>query len=140
MSRDHTTTYTPAQAFARDVLTAAVDGGSTYWARTWTYHSDCPPDQVLAFGVDIEDDLSLWQVSLDDIQAALDSIADRPADCGFGPLARRWRVRLPALLRSIRSQLAAGAYPHEVYDTTQIDAADADLILQVAVAEQVIYG
>jgi len=139
MSRDDTDTYTPAQTFARDVLTAAVDGGSAYWARTWSYRSDCPPEQVLAFGVDIEDDRSLWQVSLDDIQAALDKIADQPGEYGFGTLARRWRVRLPALLRSIRSQLAAGAYPHEIYDTSQIDAADADLLLQVATGEQVLY-
>jgi hypothetical protein len=132
--------YTPRQAFARDILTAAVDGGSSYWARIWSYRSDCPPDQVLAVGVDTEDGQSLFHVSLDDIQAAIDNVADRPDTCGFGRLDRRWRVRLPELLRSIRDQLDAGAYPHSVYDTSQIDAADADLILQVAMAEQVIYG
>jgi hypothetical protein len=140
MSRDDTATYTPQQSFARDVLTAAIDGGSTYWARVGTYRSDGPPDQVLAVGVDLEDDRSLWQANLDDIQAALDKVADRPGECGFGTLARRWRVRLPDLLHSIRTQLASGAYPHEIYDTSQIDAADADLILQVAVGEQVMYG
>jgi hypothetical protein len=78
--------YTPRQAFARDVLTAAVDGGSSYWARIWTYRSDCPPDHVLAVGVDTEDDQSVFQVSLADIQAAIDNVADRADTCGFGRL------------------------------------------------------
>jgi len=77
----NTAAYSPQQAFARDVLTAAVNGGIRHWACMHGYQWDVPPGQVHAEGVDDRDGRSLWRVDLDDIQRALDTLTDDPDLC-----------------------------------------------------------
>ena len=78
----NTAAYSPQQAFARDVLTAAVNGGIQHWARVHGSQWDVPPGQVHAKGVDDRDGRSLWRVDLDDIQRALDTSPTTPTCAG----------------------------------------------------------
>jgi hypothetical protein len=89
--------YSPQQALARDVLTLAVNGGITRWARVHGYTVNCPPEQVRAEGIDIAD-RSLWTVDLGDIERAIAKLIATPDQCA----APRLRHRLRATARRQR--------------------------------------
>jgi hypothetical protein len=131
--------YTGAQAFARSILTTAVEGGINYWAYITRYRWDCPPEQVIAQGHDEQDDHALFVVDLAKIQATLDTLVDHPDQLPIAGLNDRYCVEIPTLLRSIREQLAAGT-PWLDIDDADLDAGDADVIFQLTVHGAVIYG
>jgi len=132
--------YSPEQALARDVLIIAVNGGITHWARVHGYQVDCPPEQVSAEGVDVEDDRSLWRVTLPDLQDAITKIAENPGGCVESYQPDSEYGELVELLRSVRTQLSDGAALLDIAETAELDGAAADMIFQVATCGEVIYG
>lgn len=137
----NTAAYSPQQAFARDVLTAAVDGGIHHWARVHGYQQDVPPGQVHDEGVDDRDGRSLWRVDLDDIQRALDTLTDDPDLCwpAIETGDRTRRDELSTMLRAIRAELAANGYPLPLAYARRIGGRLGDIVVQIAVADEVIY-
>ena len=137
----NTAKYRPQQAFARDVLTAAVGGGIQHWARVRGYQWDVPPGQVHVEGVDDRDGGSLWRVDLDDIQRALDTLTDDPDLCwpAIETGDRTRRDELSTMLRAIRAELAANGYPLPPAYARRIGGRLGDIVVQVAVADEVIY-
>ena len=133
--------YSPQQAFARDVLTAAVNGGTHHWARVHGYQWDVPPGQVHAEGVDDRDGRSRWRVDLDDIQRALDTLTDDPDLCwpAIETGDRTRRDELSTMLRAIRAELAAHGYPLPPAYGQDVDGRLGDIVIQIAVADEVIY-
>ncbi|MDT0262295.1 hypothetical protein [Jatrophihabitans lederbergiae] len=135
------TGYTLEHAFARDVLTIAVNGGINHWARVHGYLIDCPPTDVRAEGIDARDERSLWHLDLDNVQEAITKLATHPEDC-FAPdsgIDDTFRSAIPALLPAIQSELATNGYPRARFYADRVDATMADLVVQVAVADEVIY-
>lgn len=130
-------TYSPKQALARDVLTIAVNGGINHWARVHGYRTDCPPDQVRAEGIDTRAGRSLWQLDLDDLQPVIDILINHPTayahdGSGIDPAILR------AAGRALSGALAIdrGEVP---LTTAQLTPQIADLVVQIALAGQVIY-
>ena len=133
--------YSPQQAFARDVLIAAVNGGIRHWACVYGYQWDVPPGQVHAEGVDDRDGGSRWRVDLDDIQRALDTLTD-DADLCWPAIETGDRTRrdeLSTMLRAIRAELAANGYPLPAAYARRIGGRLGDIVVQIAVADEVIY-
>lgn len=128
--------YTPQQSFARDLLTIAVNGAINHWARVHGYRADAQPAQVLAEGVDLRDDRSLWVVDLADIQHAIDAIIDTPDLCFDPAFDPAIRDRVITLLRGTREDLLGG---HQASRGDRVDPTLADIVVQVAVAGEVIY-
>lgn len=128
--------YTPQQSFARDLLTIAVNGAINHWARVHGYRADAPLAQVLAEGVDLRDDRSLWVVDLADIQHAIDAIIDTPDLCFDPAFDPAIRDRVITLLRGTREDLLGG---HQASHGDRVDPTLADIVVQVAVAGEVIY-
>lgn len=128
--------YSPQQSFARDLLTLAVNGGITHWARVHGYRADVPPDQVLAEGVDLRDNRSLWVVDLAAVQNAIDAVIDTPGLCfdpAFDPATRE---RVTTLLRATRDGLRGGRN-----DThrDRVDQEIADIVVHAPSPGEVIY-
>lgn len=139
-----TDTYTPEQAFARDLLITAVNGGINRWARVHGYLVDAPAEQVRAEGIDLMD-RSVWSITLADLTVAIDKLINDPAqyaDPGSG---------IDTDLIGSVSQLLAAARTHGLttlaaaLGTSATDPAGplghavADIVFQVALADEVIY-
>src|ERR1700748_3293926 len=105
---------TPEQAFARDVLIVAVNGGINRWAHVHGYSIDVPADQVRAEGIDVGD-RSIWTVTLAELQAAMKQLAGDPDRYACGETrAGTSRQRIHAAATTIRvahAKLATGANP-----------------------------
>jgi hypothetical protein len=149
MTRDHDSeepdmtdefTYTPEQALARSILLTAVNGASLYWARVHGYTVNCAPAQVHAEGVDTLDDRSLWHVDLDAIQRSITKLIEQPAHCaapdsGIDPdVPTNVGLALQAALIARRNNL-----PLAEDARVETDPRIADIVFQVAVADEVIY-
>jgi hypothetical protein len=102
--------------FCGDILTTAVEGGSNYWA-----HFDVGSDSVDVFEED-DDDYVKHSVSHEDIHKAILAIVS-----GSGQMHQ-----------SYRAQIAADWSTKECGMET--DAGHADIILQIAVLGEVVYG
>ena len=118
-----------------DVLITAVEGGINYWAAVVSYEHDGMPRHRHATVVDTEEPENGEQtVHLKDIDRAMRSIAKQAFDRRPGD---------PRLLPDHTTRNIAGAYlakdacPDGCAD---IDAEVADVIFQVALFGEVIYG
>lgn len=139
--------YTPEQALARDLIATAVNGSINHWARVHGYLIDCPPAAVRAEGIDIRD-RSVWSADLADITRAITELIDAPQDCadpGSGIDAGLLRTVSHALHDARTRQLSrvadliadpAAAPDH---DRGEFERMVADVVFQVAVADEVIY-
>jgi hypothetical protein len=128
--------YSPQQSFARDLLTLAVNGGITHWARVHGYRADVPPDEVLAEGVDLRDNRSLWVLDLADVQNAINAVIDTPDLCFDPSFDPTTRDRVTTRLRASRDALLDGRNDAR---NDRIDPEIADIVVQVAIAGEVIY-
>jgi hypothetical protein len=136
-----TDTYTARQRFAVDVLNAALGGGIQHWARVTAQTTTGPAGAIAAEGIDLADDRSFWHVTLSDVEKAIDKVIDRPEDC-FGPDAGIdpvFSASIPTLLRAIRDELTSHGYPLPQVYAERVDAVMGDIVVQVAVADEVIY-
>jgi hypothetical protein len=135
--------YSPQQALARDVLTLAVNGGITRWARVRGYTVNGPPGQVRAEGIDLAD-RSLWTVDLRDIEHAITKLIEAPDQCaipdsgidfdqlhGASEALRTARDEALHRLAAIRS--APNRHSEPIYLII------ADIVFQVAVSDEVSY-
>lgn len=138
-----TDTYTPEQAFARDLLITAVNGGINRWARVHGYTVVAPAEQIRAEGIDTTD-RSVWSITLADLNSAIDKLISDPAQC-----ADPGSGIDPELIGSV-SEILADARERRIDSLTAIrivatwhaDAITqivADVVFQVAVADEVIY-
>ena len=133
-------TYSPEQALARDVLITAVNGGINHWARVHGYTADCPPEQARAEGVDTVDDRSLWHVDLADIQRSINKLIEQPARCAAPDsgidqdVLSNVGIALQARLIARRNNVALGQDAR-----VATDSRIADIVFQVAVADEVVY-
>ena len=138
-----TGTYTPEQAFARDLLITAVGGGINRWAHVHGATTDGPAEQIRAEGIDILD-RSVWSVTLSDLNGAIDKLIADPTQCadpgsGIDPeligsvseILADARARRAASLHDIR--ITPIRHTHGIARTI------ADIVVQVAVADEVIY-
>jgi hypothetical protein len=138
-----TIAYTPEQAFARELLAAAVNGGINRWARVHGYLIDAPADQVRAEGLDTVD-RSVWSITLGDLNTAIDKLITNPeqyaeAGSGIDPglIGGVSEILADARERRIDSLTAIRSVPTR--RTGPIAQIVADVVFQVAVADEVIY-
>ena len=135
--------HTPEQAFARDLLITAVNGGINRWARVHGYTVDAPAEQIRAEGIDTTD-RSVWSITLADLNSAIDKLISDPAQC-----ADPGSGIDPELIGSV-SEILADARERRIDSLTAIrivatrhtDAITqivADAVFQVAVADEVIH-
>jgi hypothetical protein len=139
--------YTCEQALARSLIITAVNGGITHWARVHGYTVDCPPEQVRAEGLDIAD-RTVWTVDIDAITGAVTKLIDKPYQCAAPDSGVD-----PGLLRTLSETLADARKRHlsrvadlkpsptaaPDYDRLEFEQMLADVVFQVAVADEVIY-
>ena len=115
-----TTTLHLTDEFLRDVLTTAIEGGVTYWSRVSEYQWDNPnPNQVYAVLVETEvydHEPEEHRVTLDTVVTGIQRVLAKP---------------------QLRLGLAAHIF---ALDAGDIDADDADVIVQMGLFDQVIYG
>lgn len=139
-----TDTYTPEQAFARDLLITAVNGGINRWARVHGYLIDAPAEQVRAEGIDTMD-RSVWSITLADLTAAIDKLISDPAQCadpGSGidtDLIESVSQLLAAARANQLTTLAAALGTGATDQGGPLSHVVADVVFQVAVADEVIY-
>jgi hypothetical protein len=140
---DVTQTYTPEQAFARDLLITAVNGGINRWARVHGYLIDAPAEHIRAEGIDTND-RSVWSITLADLNTAIDKLISDPAQCadpssGIDPelIGSVSEILTDARERRIASLTAIRIVPTR--HTDAIAQIVADVVFQVAVADEVIY-
>jgi hypothetical protein len=138
-----TDTYTPEQAFARDLLITAVNGGINRWARVHGYTVDAPAEQIRAEGIDTTD-RSVWSITLADLNSAIDKLISDPAQCadpgsGIDPelIGSVSEILADARERRIDSLTAIRIVPTRHADA--IAQIVADVVFQVAVADGVIH-
>jgi hypothetical protein len=133
-------TYTPEQALARDVLLAAVNGGINHWARVHGFTADCPPEQVRAEGVDTVDDRSMWYVDLADIQRSITKLIEQTAQC-TAPDSGIDQEVLTDVGLALKAALIARRNNLPLAEDARIetDARVADIVFQVAIADEVLY-
>jgi hypothetical protein len=139
-----TNPYTPEQAFARDVLIAAVNGGINRWAHVHGYLIDAPADQIRAEGID-KTDRSIWHITLADLQNALHKLTTDPEQYA-APDAPTVAARVHAAAATIRAaqgKLAAGITPTSglpFYADLMPSIGDAaDVVVQIAATAEVIH-
>lgn len=111
-------------SFYDDVLTTAVEGGINYWAQARNYRwSDDGPTTVDVRDGGFEDDEPGEWVALDRkaMSAAITAIRE-----GKGSMADSYRSRI--------------LQAHRERDAGELDAFDADIVVQMAVLGDVIYG
>lgn len=139
--------YTPEQAMARDLIDTAVNGSINHWARVHGYLIDCPPAAVRAEGIDIRD-RSVWSADLADITRAITKLIDAPQDCAdpdSGIDAGLLRTVSHALHDARTRQLSrvadliADPAASPDHDRGEFERMVADIVFQVAVADEVIY-
>ena len=137
----HADRYTAHQSFARDVLTVALAGGIAHWARIGDVRRDPDGALLAASGVDLDDSRSAWSIDLTDVEDAVGRVINHPEDC-FAPDATvnpLFTGSIPVLLRAIRDQLDTTGYPLPRFYAERVDAVMGDIVVQVAVAGEVIY-
>lgn len=139
--------YTTEQTLARALLITAVNGGSNHWAHVHGLSLDCPPEQVRAEGIDTADQ-SLWRVELADISRAITKLIDTPYQCadpGFSVDVGLLRTCSETLADARKRHLdkvvdlkpSPAAAPD--YDRLEFEQMIADVVLQVAIADEVIH-
>lgn len=100
--------------FVKDVITTAIEGGINYWANTLAYK----PSAGRATIQDLDSDL-VYEVRPEDVKATMQSIVNY------------WMpTEVPQHLIDL---IKAG-------DAGNIDADDADMIIQLTVFTEIIYG
>jgi hypothetical protein len=136
-------TYTPEQAFARDLLITALNGGINRWARVHGYLVDALAEHIRAEGIDSVD-RSVWSVTLADLNRAIDKLITAPEQCtdpgsGIDPeiIDGVSEILTDARERRIESLTAIRITPAR--HTDAIAQIVADVVFQVAVADEVIY-
>jgi hypothetical protein len=127
------TTATLDPQFAHDVFVTAVEGGINYWAAVLRYRwmaSDgaCDLEGFHALVVDAESDESdePQRIDRDVIVRGLQRIVDGTATCCGRPLDALFTDRIASAVAEI--------------DAGDIDAGDADTIVQVGLFGEVVYG
>jgi len=108
------------EEFLADVMTTAVEGGIGYWSRVRGYKWDCPPAEATVEVQSIDD--RKWAV------VTIGTIAK-----GIGKVFRD-EVKINPELRKriIRASVQN--------DAGELDASDADAVLQVGIFGEVVYG
>lgn len=139
------------QEFLTDVLVTALEGGSTYWTRVtgykyvyrsgvgWTGRA-CPAvcaeglgSNAYALVRDDEDDAASWSaVNPQTIATGLRRLDQTP------PHSHPSRARLLAVWEEVRLAAKEGREPD--MDAGDLDADDADLLLQMGLFGEVVYG
>jgi len=139
--------YIPQQALARDLLITAVNVGINHWARVHGCTVEGPAEQIRAEGIDTRD-RAVWSVDLADITRAIAKLIATPYQCAapdsgidFGLLRtvgevlyegqRHWRTRV--------ADFKPGPATPPDYDRDDFEQMVADVVFQVAVADEVIY-
>lgn len=134
------TTRSPELAtFYSDIIITAVEGGTNYWAYVSQYQwSDIDPEQTRAYLADMEEydedrtqspedhekEGNPWNlVTLDTVSKAFGIIMGPKEDIGLND--------------SLRARYSR-AYREK--DCGDIDAGDADNIVQIGIFEKVVYG
>jgi hypothetical protein len=137
------TEYNREQAFARELLIVAINGGINRWARVHGYSADGPADTVRAEGIDTLD-RSVWSLTLADIITAIDKLITNPEQCvdpgsGIDPelIGSVSEILADARSRRIDSFTVIRTVPS--HHTEPIAQTVADVVFQVAVADEVIY-
>jgi hypothetical protein len=137
------TGYTREQAFARELLIVAINGGINRWARVHGYSVDGPADTVRAEGIDTLD-RSVWSLTLADIITAIDKLIINPEQCadpssGIDPelIGSVSEILADARSRRIDSLTAIRIVPARHTEPTAQTVVD--VVFQVAVADEVIY-
>lgn len=138
---------TAEQALNRDLLVNAVNGASPHWARVHGYTADCPLDEVLAEGIHL-DTRAMRSVDIDDIDCAVRKLVDRPLECGdvdvlidTGVLTSVGSILAAARRGGLTTvaSLPAMQAPEPGYDRAEFEDVVTDVVLQVAVADEVAF-
>ncbi|MCU1675969.1 MAG: hypothetical protein JWM93_727 [Frankiales bacterium] len=129
-----------AEQFAGGVLLAAMNGGINYWATVTGCDFDGPSADIHIRGVDRHDGHKPFLVTLARIQHAMDTLVDQPSWLDLRRFSDVDRRNLPASLRLFRSQFAAGVPLARTAAADDIDPHHADLLVQLAVHEAVLYA
>jgi hypothetical protein len=115
--------------FLTDMLTTAVEGGIQYWAQVVSYRWDCPAAArhvtIIEHENTDQDDPPKITVTLDMIASALGRFMRDEDGCRFVESAGDGQVKLANRTNG---------------DDGDVDAGDADCILQIAALGEVIYG
>lgn len=104
--------------FVRDVYVNAIEGGINYWASVGEYwHSNPDPAKVYALVEERDGDAPLeHRITLDTVVDGIKAVLAKP-------------------------QLRTGLVAHIMaLDAGEIDADDADVIVQLGLFEEVVYG
>lgn len=113
---------TPTKQIASDVLITAVEGGSGYWAAFRNYTTTKEPLGAVSVEVRDAESGGTWhKVTLADVTAAIKKVASGSVKV-HSSYVRRMAIMV------VRP------------DDADYDATDADIVLQVAVLGDVIYG
>lgn len=142
----------PLQRFYSDIIVTAVEGGIGYWSRAYDYtYSDETPTKTKAILVDVEEAME----ALDAVQTHWNTEwLDKPHHEGDPRLKDiTYTLRIQLIHRAfskIFSQDEIKYAPKEwrdrmhlaylAQDAGDIDAGDADMIVQIAIFGEVVYG
>jgi hypothetical protein len=127
-------TYQLSPQFLSDILVTAVEGGINYWARVaepvFAPHPDNRHNRLLVAvkvtDVDGGRDFQRLDLTLKEIHQGIASLFDVNSDTAYA--AR------PDIVESVRLAVETGQ------DAGEIDAEGADVIVQVALFGEVVYG
>ena len=109
--------------FCGDILTIAAEGGINYWASFNTERRTDLTVLTLSNMMDVEDEDQFDDVDIEDIWSTLQKVCDGVYD---NSVANR-------ILDDIQDDLATK-------ECCQIDAEGADVIVQLALFDEVVYG
>jgi len=115
-----TTTLHLTDEFVRDVFNNAIEGGVNYWCRVTEYHWE-DPDPAAVHAVVVETEVydhepETHRITLATVVTGIERILAKP---------------------QLRTGLVANIF---AMDAGDIDADDADVIVQMGLFDQVIYG
>jgi hypothetical protein len=117
-----------------DLFTTALEGGINYWSHCTTYHWSTSQDD-LTLGVGLEDHQGFYADIIDADDEATDYRIDRKVLAkGYRLATTTWRDRLD-WSSGEKPPLVVG--PETDWD---FDASDADMIVQLGLFEDVVYG
>lgn len=109
--------------FLADIITTAIEGGTGYWAAVSNYKWDCPPDQTFAILHEWDDDQGEYQ--------------------NKGKVVDRITI-LKGIDKAKKSKREDFKHRVEVAELTadacEIDADDADILVQLGLFGEVVYG
>lgn len=110
--------------FLQDIMTTAVEGGINYWASLAVVRRDVEKNVMAFLCRDVEDSTDPWhQINEDEIEKALDKICECSSPIAIGEQYRD-------MIRKAYRTLDAGL----------IDADLADIIVQIAAYDELVFG